>query len=205
MTEALTIETPLPAGNLGRRNTGLWGAWALIVTEGSLFAYLLVTYTYLALTSGQAWPPEGPPKLLVPGVNTVILLASSGCVVAAERWLRQSRRGRSLTALTLAALTLAILLGITFVAVQMHEWAGKGYGPSAHLYGSLYFTITGFHMAHVAVGALMLACVAVWTATGRVTAEGPAPLVIAGMYWHFVDAVWLVIFSVLYLVPHVHG
>ena len=200
MAEVLKIDTPLPVGNLGARNTGLWGAWALIVTEGSLFAYLLVTYAYLALASGQAWPPEGPPRLLVPGVNTVILLASSGCVVMAERWLRQDRRG-----LSLAGLSLAVVLGVIFVAVQMHEWADKGYGPSAHLYGSLYFTITGFHMAHVAVGALMLACVAAWTAMGRVTSAGPAPLVIAGMYWHFVDIVWLVIFSVLYLMPHLHG
>jgi cytochrome c oxidase subunit 3 len=200
MAETLKIEKPLPVGNLGPRNTGLWGAWTLILTEGSLFAYLLVTYAYLALTSGQGWPPEGPPKLIVPAVNTLILLASSGCVVAAERWLRRGRRGLSLT-----ALVLAVSLGAVFIAVQMHEWAAKGYGPAAHLYGSLYFTITGFHMAHVAVGALMLASVAAWTGMGRVTAKGPAPLVIAGLYWHFVDAVWLVIFSVLYLLPHLHG
>ncbi len=200
MAETLKIDTPLPVGNLGSRNTGLWGAWALVLTEGSLFAYLLVTYAYLALTSGQAWPPEGPPKLVIPAVNTLVLLASSGCVVMSERWLRRRRR-----ALSLAALTLTVLLGVVFIAVQMHEWAGKGYGPAAHLYGSLYFIITGFHMAHVAVGALMLACVAGWTVMGRVTPDGPAPLVVAGLYWHFVDAVWLVIFSILYLLPHLHG
>lgn len=200
MVETLKIDTPLPVGNLGPRNTGLWGAWTLILTEGSLFAYLLVTYTYLAFTSSQVWPPEGPPQLIVPGINTLVLLASSGCVVMSERWLRRDRQ-----ALSVAALITAVVLGIVFVAVQMHEWTAKGYGPSAHLYGSLYFIITGFHMAHVAVGALMLACVAAWTAMGRVTAQGPAPLVIAGLYWHFVDVVWLVIFSVLYLMPHLHG
>ena len=200
MAEALDLKKPLPIGNKGPRNTGLWGVWTLIVTEASLFGYLLAAYAYLAVTSGQQWPPEGAPSLALPGINTVILVSSSGFVMLAERFLRKAWRGAAI-----AALIVAMILGVIFVAVQVHEWSDKPYGITGNLYGSLYFTITGFHMAHVVVGLVVLMWLTLWVAQRRVTAEGPAPLVIGGLYWHFVDVVWLVIFSTLYIGPNLHA
>jgi heme/copper-type cytochrome/quinol oxidase subunit 3 len=74
---------------------------------------------------------------------------------------------------------------------------------TAHLYGSLYFTITGFHMAHVVVGLIVLAVMTLWIALGYLDAKRIAPITIGGLYWHFVDVVWLFIFSTLYLSPFI--
>jgi cytochrome c oxidase subunit 3 len=200
MAEELRLDAPLPVGNTGPRHTGLWGLWMLVLTEGSLFGYLIVSYLYLGATSGQTWPPEGPPDLLKPGISTSILLASSGVMMLVEHNLK---RARVRTALTFLGLT--IVMGAIFVGMQMHEWAGKPYGPWTHLYGSLYFTITGFHMAHVFAGLIVLSALFVWMAMGRIRPDGPKPLTIGGLYWHFVDAVWIVVFSTLYLAPHLHG
>ncbi|MGN6423584.1 MAG: cytochrome c oxidase subunit 3 [Asticcacaulis sp.] len=200
MSERLVLDKPLPVGNTGPRHTGLWGLWTLILTEGSLFGYLIVSYLYLGVASGQTWPPHGPPDLLKPGISTSILLASSGVMMLVEHNLKRARIRSAL-----AFLALTILMGAVFVAMQMHEWAHKGYGPWTHLYGSLYFIITGFHMAHVIAGLIVLATLFVWILTGRVRPDGSKPVTIGGLYWHFVDAVWIVVFSTLYLAPHLHG
>jgi cytochrome c oxidase subunit 3 len=198
VAEALaTPEKPLPIGSAGKRSGGWWGVMALIATEGSLFGYLLFSYFYLASQTEQHWPPEGLPKLLVPGVNTAILLASSGFVWASEYCLRSERPRQSL-----AAMIAASLLGAGFVAIQLGEWQNKAYGPAANLYGSLYFTITGFHLLHVVVGLVILALLAIWIALGYFDHRRHAAVMIGGLYWHFVDAVWLFVFSALYLFPY---
>jgi cytochrome c oxidase subunit 3 len=188
----------LPAGSAGERSGGWWGCLALVVTEASLFAYLLFSYLYLALQSGRDWPPEGLPKLGLGIVNTAILLTSSVFVWLCERCVRQRR-----VRLAVASMAVAVLLGIVFVGVQLREWANHPYGISAHLYGSLYFTITGFHMMHVIVGIVVLGMLLWWTALGYFDEQRRAALTIGGLYWHFVDVVWLFIFSTLYLSPYV--
>jgi len=199
MAEALKLDAPLVVGNLSTHNTGLWGVWALIVTEGSLFLYLLTSYAYLSLTGHQTWPPDGLPELLKPGISTIILLLSSGVVFAAEKLLEKGRRNASLL-----VLAIAFVMGVVFVAMQAHEWGQKPYTPATHLYGSLYFTITGFHMAHVVVGLGVLACLWLWIALRRIAPGRMAPLRVGGLYWHFVDAVWIAVFSTLYLIPYLH-
>src|SRR5688500_6263836 len=97
---------PLPVGSAGKLSTGWWGILALIVTEASLFGYLLFAYFYLASQTEQPWPPEGLPALLIPSVNTAILLASSACVWAGERYIRLGQMQRSI-----AGLVAAIALG----------------------------------------------------------------------------------------------
>src|SRR5688500_5614609 len=90
---------PLPVGSAGKLSTGWWGILALIVTEASLFGYLLFAYFYLASQTEQAWPPEGLPPLLVPTVNTALLLASSAAIWAAARYIRQGREQSSISGL----------------------------------------------------------------------------------------------------------
>ena len=113
------------------------------------------------------------------------------------------RSCHSLKWLAFAVLAVAIALGIAFVAIQFSEWRERPYGIASNLYGSLYFTITGFHIAHVIAGLVMLVCLALWTALGYFDGKRDAALTIGGLYWHFVDVVWLFIFSVLYLSPYV--
>ncbi len=197
MAEDLPLRKALPVGK-GPLSTGRWGIWTLIVTEASLFGYLLLTYAILGLQSPTPWPPNGPPELTLAILNTVILVSSSVFVGFSEAMLA---RGKRLAAL--AMLAAAILLGIVFVGIQLTEWSGKPFDVRSHTYGSLFFTITGFHMAHVVVGVTSLAMVWLWIAIRRVNATRREILTIAALYWHFVDAVWLVIFSLLYGLPHV--
>jgi heme/copper-type cytochrome/quinol oxidase subunit 3 len=189
-------QAPLPVGGQLDNSTGIWGMWMLIGTEAALFAYLLFSYFYMASQHQGTWPPSGPPALLKASVNTALLLASSGCAWWAERGARHSRQGQ--TAVGLGA---ALLLGTAFSLVQLSEWRAKPFTISTDPYGSLYFTITGFHMAHVALGLLILVVLLVWTLLGYFGRERHAPLSIGILYWHFVDAVWLAVFSALYLAP----
>jgi cytochrome c oxidase subunit 3 len=188
----------LPVGSAGKLSGGWWGVQTLIVTEACLFGYLLFCYFYLAAQTEQSWPPEGLPSLLVPGANTLILLASSACVWVGERGIHHSRAGWGI-----AGLLAAIVLGACFVGIQLLEWSSKPYGMTTHLYGSLYFTITGFHMAHVIIGLAVLLLLLIWAALGYFDSKRNAAMTIGGAYWHFVDVVWLFVFSTLYLFPYI--
>jgi len=197
MAEAIYDGGPLPVGAKGSDSTGWWGMLCLIATEGCLFAYLLFSYFYIAIQRGPAWSPEPHPSILLSAPNTAILLASSVAAWWGEGGAKRGQRGRQL-----AGLALAILLGTVFLAVQVFEWRAKTFGPTSGSYGSLYFTITGFHMAHVIVGLLMLSAILGWTLLGRFSPRRHEPVSIAIVYWHFVDVVWLAVFSTFYVSPY---
>ena len=188
----------LPVGSFGRRASGWFGVWCVVATEGAIFVYLLFTYFYFASQSVPDWPPGGLPSLQLAGPNTVILLLSSVALIWAERsGARRDERGR-----LLGGLALAFVLGCIFAGVQVAEWGSKPFALSSGTYGAIYFTVTGFHLAHVVAGLVMLALLLVWAALGYFSKERHAPLTIGAIYWHFVDAVWVVVFATLYLTPY---
>ncbi|MGZ5000505.1 MAG: cytochrome c oxidase subunit 3 [Methylomonas sp.] len=197
MTEMIPTTLALPAIGENRQSSGWWGVAALIVTEAALFGYLLFTYFYLAAQTQSHWPPDGLPMLLLPAVNTFILLASSGFVWLSERCIRHQQRLGST-----AAMALAFCLGVCFVAIQLNEWKKQVYDMTTNLYGSLYFTITGFHMLHVVVGLIILSMLLLWIALGYFDDRRNVALTIGGLYRHFVDVVWLFVFTTLYLTPY---
>jgi cytochrome c oxidase subunit 3 len=198
MSEARQLlDQPLPVGSEGKLAGGWWGILALIVTEGSLFGYLLFSYFYLSSQAEQHWPPEGLPSLLLPGINTAILVASSVCVWASERCVAGKKKSGSMM-----GMVLAIMLGALFLGIQLVEWSNKTYGMTSDLYGSLYFTITGFHMLHVVIGLVILLLLLVWISFGYFDEKRHAAITIGGIYWHFVDVVWLFVFTTLYLFPY---
>lgn len=197
MAEGVYNGGPLPVGARGRDSVGWWGMLCLIATETCLFAYLLFSYFYIAVQRGPAWSPEPHPSMLLAAQNTVILLLSSVAAWWGEGGARRGQRVRHL-----AGLALAILLGAAFLTIQVFEWKAKGFGPTAGSYASLYFTVTGFHMAHVIVGLGLLLVVLVWSALGYFTPRRYEPVSIAIIYWHFVDAIWLAVFSTFYLSPY---
>ncbi len=199
MAEAMQLDQALPVGSAGKRSGGWWGVLVLIVTEGSLFGYLLFSYFYLASQTEQHWPPDGLPSLVMPGLNTLILLASSVFVWASERCIQRRQMRWSL-----ASMTLALTLGICFVVIQLREWSIKTYTMTSNLYGSLYFTITGFHMLHVIVGLIILLMLLLWIALGYFDERRYAAVTIGGLYWHFVDVVWLFVFATLFLSPYLY-
>jgi len=197
MADLSPFDQPLPVGSDGKLSGGWWGVLALIVTEGSLFGYLLFAYFYLAAQTEQQWPPTGLPDLLLPGINTAILLLSSVCVWASERCTRKKQ-----TRWAIAAMALAIVLGACFIGMQLNEWDKKTYGMTSDLYGSLYFTITGFHLCHVMIGVVILLLLLVWISLGYFDDRRYAAVAIGGVYWHFVDVVWLFVFTSLYIFPY---
>ncbi|TCT10179.1 cytochrome c oxidase subunit 3 [Paralcaligenes ureilyticus] len=196
MSELIGRSPTLPVGSAGELSGGWWGMAAMIATEASLFVYLIFSYLYLASQTMQHWPPEGLPRIGIGALNTGILLLSSVFVWLCERLVRRRR-----IKWAVASMATAIVLGILFVGIQLKEWRHHPYGITTHLYGSLYFTITGFHVIHVLVGLIVLAFLLIWTSLGYFDEKRCAALRIGGLYWHFVDIVWLFIFTTLYITP----
>lgn len=193
-----TLSRPyqLPINPAERRNPGWWVMILIIATEATLFAYLLFSYYYLGSQAPGAFPPGGPPdlKLVIP--NTIILLVSSGTMWWGESGIRHGSQGR----LRLGML-LTLLLGIVFLVIQGIEYSHKTFTLQSNAYGGLFFTITGFHGAHVFVGLLMNLVVQVRAWLGHFTAERHLAVTNVALYWHFVDAVWLAVFFSLYITP----
>jgi cytochrome c oxidase subunit 3 len=197
MSDALALERrPLPVGSLRRHASGWWVMLCLIVSEGAIFAYLLFAYYYFTVQPHSDWPPGGPPSLTLALPNTLILFASSVTAWWAERAIKGGRRDA-----LLLGLLLTFVLGAIFLGIQIEEWREKSYSLDTGPYGSLYFTITGFHMAHVAVGLVMLALLWLWSWLGYFDRLRCAPISIGALYWHFVDAVWIVVFLTFYVTP----
>ncbi|HET8655449.1 MAG TPA: cytochrome c oxidase subunit 3 [Longimicrobiaceae bacterium] len=192
-----TTTRSLPVGLRGKASPAFWGMALLIVNEASFFAYLLFSYFYLAAVAHGAWPPGGRPELKLAIPNTVILLVSSGTMWWAESGVRKGRMGR-----LKLGLLITFVLGVIFLAIQGVEYASKPFGLRADAYSSLFYTITGFHGAHVAVGLLMNLVVQVWVWRGLVTPTRRQAVTNIAWYWHFVDVVWLAVFTTLYLSPY---
>ncbi|MBK4736597.1 cytochrome c oxidase subunit 3 [Noviherbaspirillum pedocola] len=190
---------PLPVGSVGHRASGWWGMWTVIATEASLFAYLLFSYAYLASQAHGGFVPEAP-KFRLAGPNTVLLIASSFVLYWGESGIKKGKRGR-----LMAALALTFVMGAAFVGIQLIEWKGKTYGPSTDAYASSYFITTGFHMAHVVGGLLVIAVLFLWAAIGKFSHERHAAVSIGALYWHFVDVVWLAVFATFYVSPYLTG
>ena len=191
-------EGTLPVGALDTRASGWWAMIFVVFTEASLFSYLLFSYYYLAVQphAPGTFPEGGPPDLTLAIPGTLILLASSVAVGWAQLGIEHGSRRRLVLGLGIGA-----LLGVIFLAIQIFEWAQKPYGLTSTPYSSLYFTITGFHMAHVMVGVVMLSALALWAALGMFNKVRFAHIHIGALYWHFVDAVWIAVFFTFYLTP----
>ena len=195
--DALYGGAPLPVGSKGRLSSGWWGMVTLIATETALFAYLLFSYFYVASQNGGAWPPGGPPKLYLAIAGSIVLMLGSVTMWWGEKGIRAGRQRQ-----LLIGLGASMVLGLAFVALEGIEWSQKNFTPRTNAYGSLYFTVTGFHLTHVLVGVLMLMMLFVWTLLGYFGERRHSTVAIAVMYWHFVTAVWVAVFLTFYISPY---
>jgi len=198
MASRLPIESSLPVGAIDTRASGWWAMIFVVFTEAALFTYLLFCYFYLAVQPHMSgtFPQGGSPDLTLALPNTAILLLSSVAVGWAQFNIEHDNNKRLCLGLAAGA-----VLGMIFLVIQYFEWAQKPFTLSATPYSSLYFTVTGFHMAHVVVGVIMLWALFAWSAMGYFNRVRYAHVHIGALYWHFVDAVWLAVFFTFYITP----
>jgi heme/copper-type cytochrome/quinol oxidase subunit 3 len=198
MAEAAALEpSPLPVGPTRRLGVGWWGAGTLIASEGALFLYLLFGYFYLGAIEPRGWVLEQKPDLHLAVPNTVLLLLSSAAAWYGEHGILHRTRGRALT-----GFAIALALGSVFVLVQWWEWHLKHYLPGTSSYASLYYTTTGFHIAHVLIGLAVLLGILLWTALDYFSPRRHMAVSAGVLYWHFVDVVWLSVFFTYYVTPY---
>jgi len=187
------------------------GMWTFLVTEVMFFGGLIAGYTVYRIAYPAAFAQASNRLDVALGaVNTVLLLASSFTMALAVRSAR--RGGRWALA---GALGSTLLLGAAFLAIKGFEYAHKAHeqlvpGPNfrfegpeakpAELFFSFYFLMTGMHAVHMVVGIGVLAVLAALAARGAFTPDRHAPVELAGLYWHFVDVVWIFLLPILYLV-----
>lgn len=176
-----------------------WGFMGMIAIETAVFASLVVSYYYLRM-SADAWPPEplALPELVLPTVNTFFLLISSGAMIWADRGIKngdQRQLGLGLTS--------GIVLALIFLALKAYEYLHElGYRWDDHAYGSIVWTIAGFHSAHVTALVLKTVVVATLAWKGHFTEDRRLAVTVNGIYWHFVVLIWIPLYLTLYWAPY---
>ncbi len=172
--------------------------WAFLGSECMFFGTLIATNLVYADAS-RSGPGAGLLDIPVTTVSTFVLLMSSLMMVLALSALNHGNMRGFRVWLLCTAFMGATFLGFQFF--EFYEFAQHGLTPRTNLYGSSFFTLTGFHGAHVTGGVIwLLSLVALSFRKGHISAEQSLKVEIAGLYWHFVDIVWIVIFTLIYLV-----
>ncbi len=183
-------------------STGLssWkvGFWTFIGSECLFFATLISTYMVYKGRSVVGPYPQEILDIPLTSISTFVLLMSSLAMVLALDGVQ--RGSRKLALLWLGAV---ILLGSTFLGFQVYEFnhfVHEGLTLKTNVFGSSFFVLTGFHGAHVTVGVIWMLTLWILAARNKLPAADSLKVEIAGLYWHFVDIVWIVIFTLVYLI-----
>ena len=172
------------------------GILIFIVSEVMLFGSFFASYFFLRVVANVGpWPPDGLeiPKA-VAGVNTAILISSSFTIHWALESVRRNRR-RGL----LLGLGATWLLGFTFLFIQLNEYVHIGFSARDGAFGSIFYGLTGLHGAHVFVGLLLLTFMTIRAFRGHFSPRSHHGVEIAGIYWHFVDVMWIIVFTTVYI------
>jgi cytochrome c oxidase subunit III len=166
-------------------------------SELALFGAFFMYYGYERLAFGLTWPPPGfELPAASTSINTLLLILSSFTCELALISLLRGRRG-GLTGWLVATW----ILGAGFLGLQVHEYMTIGFTPKDGPFGSAFYSLTGLHGAHVAIGLLLLLFCIIRSIRGHFSPQAHSGLLIASIYWHFVDIVWVVLFAVVYLLP----
>ncbi len=174
------------------------GILLFIVSEVMLFGSFFAAYFFIRVVANVGpWPPEGfELPTAVAGVNTAILVSSSFTIHwALESIRRENRRG------LIMGLAATFMLGATFLFIQINEYAHIGFAPHTNAFGSVFYGLTGLHGAHVTVGLMLLAFANIRAWRGHFSREPKKHLgvEVPGIYWHFVDVMWIIVFTTVYI------
>lgn len=204
--EASAAKLPIPPDIVPERTLSApeWGMASFLLSEVAFFTTLIVTY--VAMMGHDIVGPSPTEALTLPIVlvSTLCLIASSVTIHAAERSLESGTHDkfRSLLAVT-------ILLGIAFLVLTGFEWHdlifNKQLTISRNLFGTTYYTLVGFHALHVTVGVVAMLTVFALATASAIHKEQQVGVRLVAWYWHFVDAVWIVVFFVVYIASRSSG
>ncbi len=175
---------------------GLLGMLLFIISEIMIFGAFFTAYFFIRVVAGSEWPAEGTelPKLIA-GVNTAILLSSS----LSMHWALESVKTGNRWGLK-AGIFSTFMLGATFLFVQINEYVHVGFSPADTAQGSVFYGLTGLHGAHVTIGLMLLAFVTIRAFRGHYSSQEYRGMEVPGIYWHFVDVMWIVVYFTVYII-----
>jgi len=187
---------PPPANRSSRVEPQLLGMLLFIISEVMVFGAFFTAYFFIRVVNGDQWFPTRGHSLpvAVAFVNTCILVSSSFTLHWAEHGVKTNNR----FALKAGILS-TFLLGLTFLFVQINEYVHIGFAPSDFAQASVFYGLTGLHGAHVFVGLTLLLMVVVRSWRGHYSVEEHRGVEVPGIYWHFVDVMWIFVYSTVYL------
>jgi cytochrome c oxidase subunit 3 len=186
-----------PAANRSSRvEPQMLGMLLFIISEIMVFGAFFTAYFFIRVVQGNEWPAEGTelPKLIA-GFNTAVLISSSFTM----HWAQTCAKNGNRLGLNAGMLT-TFLLGATFLFVQINEYVHVGFSPQDHAQGTIFYGLTGLHGAHVFIGLTLLAIVTVRAFRGHFTPAEHRGVEVPGIYWHFVDVMWIVVYTTVYII-----
>ncbi|HEX4437896.1 MAG TPA: heme-copper oxidase subunit III [Solirubrobacteraceae bacterium] len=186
---------PPEANRSSRVEPQLLGMLLFIISEIMVFGGFFTAYFFIRIAQGNPWPAPGTTLPVgVAGFNTAILVSSSFTIHWAETSIKRGNHfGLK------AGMLLTFLLGCSFLFIQINEYANIGFAPQDGAQQTIFFSLTGLHGAHVFIGLLLLLFVTVRAFKGHYSPEEHRGVEIPGIYWHFVDVMWLVVYTTVYI------
>jgi cytochrome c oxidase subunit III len=186
---------PPEAHRSSRVEPPVLGMLLFIASEIMLFGSFFTAYFFVRVNGNAEWPlpPFELPKF-VAGVNTAILVTSSFTI----HWALQSIKRGNRAGLQ-AGLVLTLALGVTFLLTQIREYSRVGFAPHDGAFGTIFYGLTGLHGAHVFVGLTLLTFATIRAFRGHFSAAHHSGVEVPGIYWHFVDVMWIVVYTTVYL------
>jgi cytochrome c oxidase subunit III len=186
---------PPEAHRSSRVEPQLLGMLLFIISEVMVFGAFFTAYFFIRVVQGAEWPAQGNelPKA-VAGINTAILLSSSLTL----HWALTSVKSGNRFGLKCGML-LTTLLGATFLFIQINEYVHIGFSPADSAQGSVFYGLTGLHGAHVFIGLTLLVMVTTRSFRGHFTPEQHRGVEVPGIYWHFVDIMWVIVYTTVYI------
>jgi cytochrome c oxidase subunit 3 len=189
---------PPPANRSSRVEPALLGMLLFIISEVMVFGAFFTAYFFIRIVAeGHTWFPIDGKDLpvAVAGVNTAILVSSSLTL----HWAQTSIKNGNRFGLQ-AGMTATFLLGLTFLFIQINEYVHIGFAPQDHAQATIFFSLTGLHGAHVTIGLMLLGMVTIRAFRGHFSPEHHHGVEIPGIYWHFVDVMWIVVYTTIYVI-----
>ena len=186
---------PPPANRSSRVEAPLLGMLLFIISEVMIFGAFFTAYFFIRIAEGETWPASGTHMPVpVAFVNTLILISSSFTLHWAEKSIKNGNR----FGLKAGMLT-TFLLGCTFLFIQINEYANIGFAPQDGAQQTIFYSLTGLHGCHVFIGLLLLLFVTIRAFRGHYSPESHRGVEVPGIYWHFVDIMWIVVFTTVYV------